>query len=149
MINLSDKQGDELIDVSVGLSNIVANLPFISGSVLAELEERYNIPNYMEKAKQFLYVPKINEMVASINRAYKQADDLVELSIGLYNFTKIVNVEKIQTISRPALTKLEKEHHLADYMEKAKQFLYVSKINEIVEEINEAYALIKRNISKP
>lgn len=77
----------------------------------------------------------------------KQANDLVDISIGL---SKIVDKISIYyTLSEHAFMRLEKANNIADYMEKAKQFLYILKINEMVEEITKKYGSSEREIPKP
>ena len=67
----TDKETSNLINVSIGLSKIVDKLHLIRDKDdLQTLDKVYDTEKYLEMAKQFLYIPKINKMMEQIEKTY-------------------------------------------------------------------------------
>ena len=68
----TDKETNDLINISIGLSRIVDKLPLVMDKDdLKSLEKVYDTEKYLDMAKGFLYIPKIKKMAEQVEESYK------------------------------------------------------------------------------
>lgn len=67
MNNYSEKDTEKLIDLSIGLSKILDKTPLVLDKEDFNLiKDAYKVEDYLKRAKEFLYLPKISQMYEQI-----------------------------------------------------------------------------------